>query len=515
MQKIRSSLIVPLALALLLGATAAWAFQMSESSEPEESANSLPRLVPAPPPQTGPGLRPLFYRWRILDAYGVQVPRYSIIDPYNQNALKGDLPAFGLNTFVVLTALYTPKTVFTSQENVDTQFNNDLITAFEIFHGATVFKPKDWSLKASGKGILNRGNNQDVEDFSFLELFGELKLFDVGRNYDFTAIRAGSQFFKTDFNGFIFQDFNLGAQIFGELNANRTQWALAYLDLRVKENGLLTFDRLDQQVFFANFFIQDFLRPGFNTVFSVHYNRDRRDRFVTGLGLDELDVFYFGMAADGHWGRIEFNPAVYFAFGKDKFITIGEAGPDDFIENELDITAFLAGVEFAYPSDYRNYRAAVFVTSGDSDPFDDKAKGFASINENINLFGGANSFIIGGAAFTKANSFIPSNQGVFSDFINPGMLLANVGLDLVLTPKLFFASNFNYLQFLTTESVLGVDSKSIGVEFNSVFNYRLFLNENLILQLGGNLFFPFDGGKQVLGNSDPIFTGNVNLVFLY
>ena len=503
--RIRSQLkTLTLTLVLLFAATAAWAFQMSESSEPEESPSSLPRLVPAPPPQAGPGLRPLFYRWRILDTYGVQVPRYSIIDPYNQNALKGDLPAFGLNTFVVLTALYTPKTVFTSQENVDTQFNNDLVTAFEIFHGATVFKPKDWSLKASGKGILNRGN-QDVEDFSFLELFGELKLFDVGPYYDFTAIRAGSQFFKTDFNGFIFQDFNLGGQLFGELNANRNQWALAYLDLRVKENGLLTFDRLDQQVFFANFFIQDFLRPGFNTVFSAHYNRDRSQAF------NEPDVFYLGMASDGHWGRIEFNPTFYFAFGKDK----------DFFGSDLDIFAFMAGVEFAYPSDYRNYRAALFVTSGDDNPGDGKAKGFAAINENINLFGGANSFIIGEDVFNKPNSFIPSNKGVNSAFENPGMLFGNLGLDLVLTPKLFWASNFNYFQFLTIESAKSLPSggvltsKSIGVEFNTTLNNRLFLNENLILQLGGNLFFPFDGGKQVLGDSDPIFTANLNLVFLY
>jgi hypothetical protein len=95
------------------------------------------------------------------------------------------------------------------------------------------------------------------------------------------------------------------------------------------------------------------------------------------------------------------------------------------------------------------------------------------------------------------------------------MLLANLGLDVVLSPKLFLTSNFNYFQFLDTASFSAITEKSIGVEFNSTLNYRLFLNENLILQLGGNIFFPFDGGKQVLGNSDPIFTANLNFVFLY
>lgn len=496
MQKLRS---LQIAVILLLFAESSFAFQMTGANEEETTTAAL---APITPQNTGPGLRPLFYRWRILDAYGVQVPRSSVIDPYNQNPLKGDFPVFGQNTFMVLTALYNPKTLFTNQQNVDTQFNNDLVTAIEVFHGSTVFKPKDWSLKASGKGIYNRGN-QDVEDFSFLELFGELKLFDVGSNYDFTAVRAGSQFFKTDFNGFIFQDFNLGAQLFGELNANRNQWSIAYLDLRQKENGLLTFDAQEQQIFFANFFVQDFLRPGFNTVFSAHYNRDRSQ-----VGQD-LDAYYLGVAADGHFGRIEFNPAVYFAFGK-----------EDFFGFENDISAYMAGVEFAYPSDYRNYRAALFVTSGDDDPNDDKEKGFAAINENVNLFGGANSFIIGGAAFNKPNSFIPSNQGDFgSAFINPGALLANVGMDLVLTPKLFTTCNFNYFQFMTKESVtLGdgspLSSTSIGFEFNTQLNYRLFLNENFIIQLGGNIFFPQDGGKQLLGD-DNIITGNLTLVTLF
>ncbi|MCG8605017.1 hypothetical protein MJD09_08475, partial [bacterium] len=330
----------------------------------------------------------------------------------------------------------------------------------------------------------------------------EVKLADVGENFDFVSTRGGVQFFQSDFNGLVFQDFNLGGQLFGELSKNRYQWSAAYLNLLQKENGLLTFESQDQQVFFANWFVEDFLKPGFNTVFSFHYNRDRQSNaFAT-----ELDVIYIGLASAGHWGRIEFSPAVYFAFGN-----------QDIEGNRLDVSAYLAGVEFAYPKDYMNYRAAFFVASGDSDPFDDKATGFDSINDNINLFGAGNSFVIGGSQFgTRANSFIPSIRptATQANFINPGILLANAGLDVTLTPKMFFTSNFNYFQFMQTESIV-VDSKSLGFELNGAINHRLFLNENLVFQLGMNAFFPQNGAKQILGSDDIIFTGNVALVTLF
>ena len=187
----------------------------------------------------------------------------------------------------------------------------------------------------------------------------------------------------------------------------------------------------------------------------------------------------------------------------------------------------MAGVEIEYPSDYMNYRGAVFITSGDSDPSDDKAKGFDSINDNVNLFGAGNSFVVGGGQFgTRNNSFIPSFRqlGTQANFINPGMLLANLGMDVIFTPKLFFETNFNYFQFLQSAIPAGagvtiLDSKSLGFEVNGAFNYRVFLNENVILQAGLNAFFPQDGGKSVLAlqgiDEDLILTGNITLVTLF
>ncbi len=436
-------------------------------------------------------------RWNILSDLGVY-PRH-IFDPYNQNVLKGDFPFLGNNNFLVFTNVLVPKTVFNNQEGAETAFNTDNVTSLELFKGATVFKPKDWSIKSSAKTIFNRGNGNDLEDIAFLELFGELKLFDVGSNFDFVSTRNGLQFFKTDFNGLIFQDFNLGYALFSELWKNQVQWNAAFVDRRVKENGQLTFDALGQQVAFGNWFWEDFLRPGFNSVTSFHYNRDR------SIEGNELDVFYAGIASAGHWGRYVFSPAFYFAFGDDVDVASGEA---------KSVQAFLAGVEMEYPLDYLNYRAAAFFASGDNNPNDDVATGFASINENINLFGAGNSFIVGGNAFSKPNSFIASNQGP-SAFENPGMLLLNAGLDIVFTPKLFFASNFNYAQFVNPESAINTNNTEIGMEVNGAINYRLFLNENLVFQAAINAFFPRPAGIDILESEQTVITSNLTLVTVF
>jgi hypothetical protein len=446
-------------------------------------------------------------RWRLLDAYGVEVPRHSILDPYNQNILKGDIGLFGGKVFPVLTAVGTSNTLVSSRDDVETDVKNKAILALEIFHGATVFKPKDWSFKASGQEVANRGN-KDVDDFALLEAFGEIKLFDVGATYDFTSVRAGFQPFNSDFYGFLFKDINLAALAFGELSQNRYRWGAAFFDQRVKsEGGGLTGERLDQQILVANWVYEDLFTPGFIGLVSFHNNRDH------SKAGNAVDVSYLGFASAGHWGRVELNPAFYYAFGTEERNPI--AG------RETSVGAYFAGTQFAYPSGYLKYRAASFVASGDSDPTDDRATGFDSINDNVNLFGGANSFVIGNAAFfTRANSFLPSNrtQGI-ANFVNPGILLLNAGIDAVMTPKLFLQINYNNFRFMDTASlplVGGAEiSRALAQEVNATINYRLFLNENLILQLGGNVLLPQEGGKQLLGSDDAVSTGNFGIVLVY
>ena len=486
--------------------TAVWAQQdaLPDTVLATTALPSYPQLVPASDPSLQPHRQALRDRWRYLDPNGLPVVGYSLLDPYHQNPLKGDFAVFGQNTFAVLTLLGTPAALFSSQEGVDPQFNNRLIGAFELFNGLTVFKPKDWSLKGSFQGVVNRGNN-DLEEVELLELFAEARLFDVGDEYyDFASTRVGLQAFTSDFNGLVFKDLNLGAQLFGEAGSNRYQWALAYFSPRQKTpGGGLTFDPVDQHVLVGRLVVEDLFKPGFNGLFSVQANLDR------SVEEADLTVFYLGFASDGHWGRIEINPAVYLAFGTDDNNPV--AG------QETSISAFLAGVELAYPKGWRTLRAAVFVASGDDDPDDDTATGFDSILDNIGLFGGPNSFVIGGGRFgTRPNSFLPAmRMGTRSNFVNPGMYLFNVGLDAILTPRLFVQLDANYFQFFDT-AVLGPDvSKALGYEVNGALRWRVFLNENFVVQLGGGLFVPQDGGEMFLGNSDTILTGNVALIALY
>ncbi len=472
----------------------------------------FPLSYPDDDPQVAAGARNgLPDRWRYLDPNGLPVVGYSLLDPYNQNPLKGDFAVFGQHTFVVLTLLGAPAYRVTSQQNVDPQFNNRFIGALEFFSGLTVFKPKTFSLKGSFQGIYNRGN-ADLDELQLLEGFGELKLFDVGtQSYDFTSIRVGIQAFASDFNGFVFKDINLGGQLFGEVASNRYRWALAAFSQRQKSpGGGLTFDTADQTVLVGNLVVEDLFRPGYNGLFSLQANLDRS---VAG---NDLSVVYVGFASDGHLGRIEVNPAVYFAFGKEDFNPA--AG------QEVSISAFLASVELAYPQNWKTFRAAAFVASGDSNPADDKATGFDAILDNVGLFGGPNSFVIGGGQFlTRPNSLLPAGRAAIqgsatrANFVNPGIQLVNVGLDAVLMPRLFLQLDANYFRFFNTAllETSGDVPAALGYEVNGALRWRVFLNENFVVQLGGGAFFPQDGAEGFLGNTDTVLTGNLALVLLY
>lgn len=455
--------------------------------------------------------RPLANRWRRLDPNGLIVS-YSLLNPYRQNPLKGDFAVLGQNTFSVLTLVVNQVAAVSSQENVDPQFNSRFIGALELFSGLTVWRPKNWSIKGSFQGLFNRGN-ADLEELQLLELFGEAKLFDVSAtSYDFTSARLGIQAFASDFNGLIFNDINLGGQVFGEAGRNRYRWALAGFSQRKKTAGNgITFDPLEQTVLTGNLVIEDLFADGFNGQLSGHANLDRS---ITG---NDLDVFYVGFASDGHLGRIEFNPTFYFAFGKEEFNALAL--------QSVSVRAFLAGLELAYRQNWRTYRAALFVASGDDDPTDDQAKGFDSVLDNVAIFGGPASFVIGGSQFgTRRNSFLPADRvavqgsAARANFVNPGMQLVNVGIDAVLTPKLFIQMNYNFFRFFDT-AVLetgGADvSNVLGHEINAVVRFRTFLDENFVFQFGGAAFFPGGGGQQFLGSNDPVFAGNFALVLTY
>ncbi|MGC4006703.1 MAG: hypothetical protein QM811_27695 [Pirellulales bacterium] len=269
---------------------------------------------------------PIEDRWRsgfpAWDRYGKGHPNMddypyvegNVWDPYNQNVLKGDYPIYGQHTFLVLTAesqailegrqVPTPTTPFeTTSIPGQTDFfgnpNQFFYTHYfklsaELNHGDAAFKPADWKAKISPVfninylqvnelGIVNTnplaGEDRFRSDFALQEWFYESKLADLGPDYDFVSARVGSQFFTSDFRGFIFSDTNRAVRLFGTNNANRDQFNLVYFDQTEKDTNsqLNTFDDRHQNTLIANYYRQDFLWPGYTTSVSFHYNRDQPD----------------------------------------------------------------------------------------------------------------------------------------------------------------------------------------------------------------------------------------------
>ncbi|HEX7721918.1 MAG TPA: carboxypeptidase-like regulatory domain-containing protein, partial [Pyrinomonadaceae bacterium] len=130
-------------------------------------------------PQTQSDAREVRDRWRIgfpeYDRYGDKGARGRDIpfrkgrwfDPYNQSWLKGDYPIFGNKVFMILSAVS-----FTTTELSRTPKPSDVSSArpgsaeffgkpealavnqifqftFELFHGDSTYKPRDWAIKIS------------------------------------------------------------------------------------------------------------------------------------------------------------------------------------------------------------------------------------------------------------------------------------------------------------------------------------------------------------------------------
>src|SRR3954470_17759554 len=284
-------------------------------------AQPPPPPAPAPPAVVVPDYIPEPDRWRlefpVWQRYPPDVPGHHPysdgrkIDPYNRNVLKGDYPAFGTqDVFVVLTGVLetpfeyrrvpTPSGVSQAEPGSDAffgkpeqfSFATEAVGSLEIFKGDTSFKPRTWAFRVTPVFNLNyvnvgesnvvnatpeEGRTRRRTDVALQEAFGEVKLFDVGSNYDFVSIRAGIQPFTSDFRGFLYRDTNLGVRLFGTFGRNRNQWNIAAFDQLQKETNseLNLFERRDQKVLIANFFRQDFLVEGYTISPSVAANFDK------------------------------------------------------------------------------------------------------------------------------------------------------------------------------------------------------------------------------------------------
>jgi len=545
----------------------------------EQPAVNIPERKPlgaagqessASEPQTQTDRRAIRDRWRIgfpeYDRYGDKGARGRDIpfkkgrwyDPYNQSWLKGDYPIIGNKTFMIISAVSsttvdlsrTPKPSDVSSARAGSAeffgkpeqlaVNQTFQVTFEMFHGDSTFKPRDWAIKISPtfslpnylnareNGVVNidvrRGTNRTDTQFSLEEAFAEVKLADVNSNFDFVSARVGIQPFVSDFRGFIFSDNNLGARVFGAFDNNRYQYNFAYFAQLEKDtnSGLNRFDRRRQNVYIANIFRQDFIKKGYTIQASALYNDDRASRKFDRNGFlvrpaligdvrpHSIKVGYLGINGDGHLGRLNLTNSYYYAFGRDDRNPIAGRG--------VHVSSNMVAVEASIDQDYFRFRGSFFWAQGDKNPTDGKASGFDAIFDDPNFVGGQFSFwnrngirlTQTGVGLVQPNSILPSLRSSKiegqANFVNPGIFIYNAGVDVEVTQRLKAIFNANYLRFHRTESLEYVLFQphirhEIGWDYSVGVAYRPLLINNVTLTFGAATLKPGRGFRDIYTNA--------------
>ena len=367
---------------------------------------------------------------------------------------------------------------------------------------------------------------------SFQELFLEYHLLDISPNYDFISTRSGIQGFTSDFRGFIFNDNQLGFRLFGTLESNRDQFNVLYFRPLEKDtnSGLnRLFETRGQHLAIANFFRQDFIWPGYTTQLSVHYLQDTGpDQIDTNgfvvrpavVGLPQqhqIDATYLGWTGDGHIGPVNLTHAFYWVLGGDSRNPI--AG------RRQDISAQMTALELSMDFDWIRPKVSFFWASGDKRSGGQDCPRIRLDLRQPQLRRGAVQLLgsPGPALITTnlelkgRNSLLPSLrsskiQGQ-PNYVNPGLFLLNAGADIELTQKLRASVNVNFLRFHHTESLSLLlfqrDIRNdIGIDTSLGFRYRPFLNENVVIALGGAVLTAGNGLKDVYAAEKLAFTAN-------
>lgn len=465
---------------------------------------------------------------------------------------RGDQTVINTNTSLIFD-LFKGETSFKPVEwlfRIEPVFNTNYISGYE----ANVVSPDPRGLDRSTSGapghppITSPGdldgfidpllhpaggdfrNSHATERFEnqvgLQQFFFESHLTDISENYDFAAMRVGTQTFNADFRGHVFMDSNWGYRLFGNLQKNRIQYNLALFDLFEKESfsDLNTFDDRNQDVLVANVYLQDFLTEGYTTEFSFLANWDNGSR--SGLVYDsagnivrpspigtvaphDLQAYYLGWNGEGHIGRANISHSLYHVFGRDEMN--GLAG------RSVDIDAWMAALEVSVDTDWMRHKFVLFWGSGDDDATDHKATGWDAIVDNPNFIGpfsywqnqGMN---LGGTGvgLKQRLSLIPelgSNKFLGqSNFVNPGIFITGLGEEWELTPRIKAFANLNYLLFMNTDSIataLVTDdiNREIGWDLSFGVEYRPFLTDNLKLNVGFGMLFPGAGFKDIYSKS--------------
>jgi hypothetical protein len=523
------------------------------------------------PAEALPSSDQVFYpqpdRWLITmpdwDRYGTggehPYVRGSKWDPFNRNKWKGDFPIIGQQIFLNFTGisdtfldfrrLPTPSNISTARPGSSDFFGKGqqffldqlFLFSFDLFHGDTSFRPVDWRIRITPAVSLNylnvqergivsadvtKGTTRFDAHIGLQEAFGELKIKDIGPNYDFVSVRAGIQGFNSDFRGFLFVEEQPGIRIFGNLDSNRWQYNVAYFNFLEKNtnSGLNSMALRDQQVIIANVFRQDFLFQGYTAQLSVHYDKDDATIHYDDNGFlvrpspigkvfssgviqpHSVHAAYIGWTGDGHIGPVNLTHAFYQVLGNDSFNAI--AG------RPVTINAQMAALEVSVDRDWFRLKGSLFYASGSANPSSGHARGFDSIDDFPEFAGGIFSLwnresirLTGsGVALNSGNSLLPdlrsSKDEGQANFVNPGIFLSNVGANFDITPKLRGFVNVDYLRFEHTETLEQILFQapirhSIGFDSSIGVRYRPPLTENIAITAGAATLIPGQGLKDI------------------
>ena len=209
--------------------------------------------------------------------------------------------------------------------------------------------------------------------------------------------------------------------------------------------------------------------PGYTTQVSFHYVHDEPTVYYDKNGFlvrpapvgdfvpHEIDAYYLGWSGLGKVGVWNVDHAFYYVVGEDSrdpisgFDPIGGGVGNDGVEPgsmASDISAYMGFVEVSRDYDWLRPRAAIFFASGDDDLFDRDANGFDAIFSNPNALGGGFSFwnrmgirLPGtGVGLTQRGSLLADLQSSKDEgqpeFVNPGVQMLSLGLDVDVTPKI-------------------------------------------------------------------------------
>jgi hypothetical protein len=471
-----------------------------------------PAAAPEPPPFTTVA-SPFPDRWAVpLPGHPRGMER-QWTNPYRPSVLKGDLPIAGDSVFLALGAGIElpldvrgsplgPGVVSAEPDDLASLGGTPQLVAAarvalraELYQGPAGFEPKRWGLRAaaafaartlrvSSSDRLAGGTSESHSQLALQEASAELRLATLSPRFDHASLRAGIQPFLSDFHGLVLNDLPLGARLFGTAGGNRVRWNAAAFTLLRKdaETRLNRLERADRDLLVAGLLVRD-LPLGYELGGSYHFLRDAD---TSGAGRPTLH--YLGFTGDGRLGSTGVTHAAYHAFG-----TAPRPGAT------TDVAAWLGALEIVRPREWIRYRASFLFASGDADATDGRDQGFDSIQDLPQLAGGATGFWHrsgialpeAGVLLKPADSLLPSlRSSKFgpSSYVNPGLVLAGVGVDMELTPMLQLRALANYLRFHRTGAlaqILGQPLGSeIGFELGVSLRYRPLLNEHVILGAG-------------------------------